>query len=827
VSGRLCLLAFVAASGAVHYLPAMPDRGTWAAILAGGVFVTITGFVLPATAGYRWRLALPIWAGIAGLLVTTARVEVRLADALDSANENRVARVVLRIAGLPRISPDSRHFEADVLSSSPAGVPSRIQVTWTAPNWSGPYGRGTVPAAEFPDLVPGQVWRMALTLKKPHGARNPHAFDYESYLFAQGIRATGSVRGTPKYLHDEPWANLPIIAQRARHRVRAAMLPYLQDMRYGAVMLALAIGDQASVEAEDWLVFNRTGITHLVSISGSHITMIAALAGALVLYLWRRLQFRGRAWAERLPAQVASALAALLVAWLYCLLAGWGVPARRTFLMLAVVACAYVVRMPISAYALLSLVAFVVVLLDPWALLASGFWLSFGAVCVLMASSGWWGRRVHRSVESRWRRIAFALGAAMRLQLAITAGLLPVLATIFHEASVASPFANAYAIPVISLIVTPLSLLLAGVALVPGADMLAAALAWAAHGALDLIMVPTVWLSGLTLASFNVAAAPWALTALAMAGLILAVMPYGWPARHGGWLLMLPALFWQPRVPPDGAWDLHALDVGQAGAIVVRTAHHAVVFDTGLRRGPASDDGARVIWPFLRSQGIKKIDVLVVSHADIDHAGGARSLLASLPVEQSYSSFDLQDYLERESRLLGEPDHGPRPGAMSPCEYGQTWDIDGVSFAFLWPFKPAGAPRSQDRKQRNDQACVLRIRGRFHTALLPADIGAGPEDQLVARELGAVDVVVAAHHGSRYSSTPQFVGMVQAGHVIAQAGLWNRYGHPSEVIEKRWQDSGAVFWRTDLHGAIQIRSRPDGLSAEAARRSSPRYWQSR
>src|SRR5690606_18379955 len=197
--------------------------------------------------------------------------------------------------------------------------------------------------------------------------------------------------------------------------------------------------------------------------------------------------------------------------------------------------------------------------------------------------------------------------------------------------------------------------------------------AWAAHGAQQFIMVPTVWLSELTLASLNVAAAPWALTILAMAGLALAIMPYGWPARHGGWLLMVPALFWQPDTPPEGAWDLHALDVGQAGAVVVRTAGHTVLFDTGLRRGAASDDGARVIWPFLRSQGIKKIDVMVVSHADIDHAGGARSLLESLPVEQSYSGFDLHDYLARESRMLGEPDDALRPRAMSPCEYGQTW----------------------------------------------------------------------------------------------------------------------------------------------------------
>src|SRR5690606_19987752 len=203
-----------------------------------------------------------------------------------------------------------------------------------------------------------------------------HAFDYESYAFARGIRALGSVRGQPKYLYDEPWASLPIVAQRARHTLRAAMQTYLQDKRYGAVLLALVIGDQASVSASDWQVFNRSGITHLVSISGSHITMIAAIGGASMFWFWRRVRIGGRMLAERVPAHVASAATALLVAWLYCLLAGWGVPARRTFLMLAVVALFYVLRLGLNASRLLCLVAFVVVLLDPWALLQSGFWLS-------------------------------------------------------------------------------------------------------------------------------------------------------------------------------------------------------------------------------------------------------------------------------------------------------------------------------------------------------------------------------------------------------------------------------------------------------------------
>lgn len=826
MTGRFCLLAFVAATGAVHCFPYMPDHIIWAAILAGAVAVSVAVFFFTPT--YRWRMLLPVWAAMAGLLVTVARAEYRLADTLDIDNENRVSRVVLRVAALPRLSPDSRQFEAEVISSIPTGVPSRIQVSWTAPDWAGPYGQADRGAADFPDLIPGQIWRMSLTLKKPHGNRNPHAFDYESYMFAHGVRATGSVRGTPLYLDDEPWASLPIIAQRARHHVRAAMQPHLEGKRYGAVLLALAIGDQASVDAGDWQVFNRTGITHLVSISGSHITMIAALGGSLVFWLWRRLRFRGRAFAERLPAQVAAAMAALLIAWLYCLLAGWGVPARRTFLMLTVVAAAYALRLPMNASRLLSLVAFAVVVLDPWALLASGFWLSFGAVYVLMASAGWWGQPVGWTPVARWRRWRGFLATAARLQLAITVGLMPLLALIFYEVSLASPLVNAYAIPVVSVAVTPVSLLLAGAALIPGLDPLAVGLAWLGHVALEWMMVPTVWLADFRAASFNAAAAPLWLTLAAMLGLLLAVMPYGIPLRNMGWLFMLPALLYVPQRPPDGAWDMYALDVGQAGAIVIQTARHALLFDTGLRSSAVSDDGARTIWPFLRSQGIKKLDVLVVSHADIDHAGGLRSMLLAVPVGQSYSSFDLPDYLAREARLLGEPGQLPAmPLAMSPCEYGAVWQVDGVAFEFLWPLQRFSASRRTPRKQRNDSACVLRIRGEHHSILLTGDIGALQEASLVDRGLEPVDVVLAAHHGSKNSSSPQFVGAVQAMHVIAQAGLWNRYGHPSPMVEARWQEGGTTFWRTDQQGAITVQSRATGLSAHGVRQYSRRYWQTR
>lgn len=808
----------------MHLLPVMPSTGALGMTL---VALLVAGRALPAWAsGARYAA----WAAFMMFALTVWRVESRLADQLAPDNEDKVSRVVLRIAGLPRQSPDSRQFEAEVLSSRPQGVPSQIMVSWNAPGYAGVYGRRDATPAEFPELVPGQVWQMALTLRTPSGARNPSAFDYEAYVFAQGVRAKGSVRGSPQLVRDDGWVGVSGSAQRARHYVREAMQPYLEGKRYGAVLLALTIGDQASVGPQDWLVFNRAGLTHLVSISGSHITMIAAAGGLAMLALWRRLRLRGRAVAEQVPAQVAAALAALLVAWLYCLLAGWGVPARRTFLMLAVVAVAQILRLPLSLSRLLAAVAVIVVVLDPWALFASGFWLSFGAVYILMASARWWGQRVSGEQPGRRVTVMRAIWVAVWMQLAITAGLMPLLALIFNDVSVVSPLVNAYAIPVISLIVTPLSLLCAAAAVVPGLGWLAALLAWVGHGAMDLIMVPTVWLAQWPWSSFTVAAAPLGLTVWAIFGLLLAIGPYGLPLRGLGWLFMVPALAWTPPRPGHGQWTLTALDVGQGSALVVQTASRVLVFDTGVRHGPDSDEGTRTVVPYLRSMGLRKIDVLVLSHADMDHAGGLSSVLKALPVGQSYASFDLEAHISKSRRLLNDDEPLQLPLARTSCFYGAHWAVDGVSFEFLWPVPVAGVlpgsvtPKLSSR-QRNKEACVLRVSGEHHSMLLTGDIGVAEERQLVRRGLGAVDVVVAPHHGSRFSSSAVFSDATRPAHVISQNGWLNRYGHPAPAVQQRWQDHGAQFWRTDWHGAVTLASMPDGLQVQAERQTRPRYWQ--
>lgn len=825
MTGRLCLLGFAAGSACVQTLAALPGQGAmaaWALPLAALACVVLARCShLPYS-----RSALLVLAFVlAGFVSTVWRAEQRLSDRLAPSNENRVTRVLVRVMELPRLAPDSRQFMAEVLSSVPAGVPRLVQVAWRAPGWNGPYGVGDEPHA-FPDILPGQLWRMALTLKTPVGLRNPDGFDYEGLLFARGVRATGAVRGTPRLEGDEPFASLTVAAERARHHVRQAMLPYLEGRRYGAVLLALAIGDQNSVSPADWDMFKISGIVHLVSISGSHITLIAALGGFTMLFLWRRLSWRGVALAERCPARVAAALTALAVAWAYCLLAGWGVPARRTFFMLAVLALAYVARLPLDPWRLLSLVAFVVVLLDPWSVLSSGFWLSFGAVYVLMSSAGWFGQRLGVPPPAPgWPRRREALGMAARLQMAITLALVPLLALWFNDVSVVSPLVNAYAIPVISFVVTPLSLLVALFSLLLPLGFLAEVAAWLGHGALQVMMWPTVALALAPFASITAASSPWPLAALALAGVVLACHWQGLPWRHWGWALMLPALLWSPARPRPGDWSLQALDVGQGSAVVIETAQHTVLVDTGVRSGPDSDAGVRVVAPYLRSRGVRALDAVVVSHADLDHAGGLSSVLQGFPVRRSWASFPVAGFLEREARLL--QGQVPRlPDMMLGCSQGQGWEMDGVRFEFLWPAPPTpGQTDGRTSAQRNAQACVLRIQGKHHSALLPGDIAMAQEDALVALGLLRADVVLAPHHGSRFSSGAAFVAALAPAHVIVQSGAWNRYGHPAPAVVQRWGQAGARVWRNDRQGAVQVRSREGNLQVRTERGEATRYWQ--
>jgi competence protein ComEC len=389
---------------------------------------------------------------------------------------------------------------------------------------------------------------------------NPGGFDLEAWMLERNLRATGYVRevARPRAGQDRSDGGLPgaqadrrdatpqrldarvlqpgPLVDRLRDDLRAELQARLAGSRYGGVIVALVLGDQRAIAEADWQLFNRTGISHLVSISGLHITMVAGLVALLAGWSWRR----SARLLARAPAQTAAAVAGMLTALAYCLLAGWGVPAQRTFFMLAVVALALLSRLALRPTLTLAAAAFFVNLLDPWSALAPGFWLSFGAVAaILYALSSQAG-----PPQRGWRA---TLLAAAQVQLAVTVALVPLTVLLFQQVSLVSPLANAVAIPLVSLVVTPMAL--AGglaVALPAPLDTLALPLLAIAHALFAWLADGLAWVAAWPWASVPLAAPPGWTLPLAFAGVAWLLAPPGWPARWVGVLWMLPLVLWPP-----------------------------------------------------------------------------------------------------------------------------------------------------------------------------------------------------------------------------------------------------------------------------------------
>jgi competence protein ComEC len=523
-----------------------------------------------------------------------------------------------------------------------------------------------------------------------------------------------------------------------------------------------------------------------MSISGLHVTMVSGLAAAVVLWLWKR----SPRLMLRLPAQKAAAVAAVLTAFAYTLLTGFAVPAQRTLYMVAVVALALWLNRLQSSSRVLATALGVVLVLDPWAVVSPGFWLSFGAVAVMLyvGVSAWRGRH--------W---AIAWG---RMQWAITIGLAPLLLVLFQQVSLVSPVANAIAIPVVSLVVTPLAL---AAAVLPGAWV-----AELAHGVLALLMPVLDWLAALPAAAWQQhAPAPWA-AALAIVGIAWMLAPPGIPARYAAPLLLAPMFLVRPPALEAGTARVTFLDVGQGLAALVQTRNRTLLYDAGPAYSLEADAGNRVVVPFLRGEGVAALDAVVVTHNDNDHAGGAASVMRTIPTATLWSSLD-----------AAHPAMAHAPVRL-PCRAGPRWEWDGVTFAMLHP--PA-ATYDDPWLKPNSRSCVLRVSTRYGAVLLTGDIEERDERALLAggSDLDAT-VLLAPHHGSGTSSTAAFVGAVRPAHAVFAVGYRNRFGHPKQEVVGRYVAAGATLWRSDRDGAITVRLGPQGVALSRYRDERRRYW---
>jgi len=642
------------------------------------------------------------------------------------------------------------------------------------------------------ELRPGERWQWTVRLKAPHGHANPHGFDYELWLWEQGLQATGYVRAGPR---DPPPRRLAATwrhpVEQARHRVRDAILARVADPRLAGVLAALVVGDQGAIERADWDVFRATGVAHLMSISGLHVTMFAWAAAAVVGWLWRRSPRLCLAW----PAQHAALLGGMALAGAYALFSGWGVPAQRTVWMLAVVGLLRLGGREWPWPWVWLLACATVVLLDPWALTQAGFWLSFVAVGVLFAS----GPLRDAAVGQRPSGLRRALDAGYRLlreQWVVTVALTPLSLLLFGQVSVVGLLANLVAIPWVTLVVTPLGL--AGVLVPP---------AWsAAAQALDLLGALLAVLAGLPFATWSGAAPPpWAAVSGIAGGMLLALRG-PWSARLSGIPLLLPVLLWQAPRPPPGEFELLAADVGQGNAVLVRTARHTLLYDAGPGYSRETDAGQRVLVPLLRAGG-DRVDLLVLSHRDSDHTGGAAAVLR----------------MQAGARLLSSLEDGHPLQALAPaarCAAGQRWEWDGVRFEVLHP--PAGPAPA--RTKPNAVSCVLRVgNGRAH-ALLAGDIERPQEAALAAGGAALrADVLLVPHHGSKTSSSAVLLEAVRPRLALVQAGYRNRFGHPAPEVVGRYAERGIAVFASPACGAAGWTSLAPGR-VHCERQGAPRYW---
>ncbi len=772
---RIAIIAFVLGVWLLQQQPMLPSGrtlGLLAAVLSGLTFLCFrfSGRSRRLLACLVMLLAGFVWAALLG--------QLRLADALPVADEGRDLLVTGVVASLPQTFENGVRFDFDV-EAAQRPIPARISLAWYRARQAADDGAG-------PDVHAGERWQFTVRLKRPHGNLNPHGFDYEAWLFERGIRATGYVREQAAVQRLAAFAGRPgDFIERLRESVRTRFLRALPDREYAGILVALAVGDQRAIDNGLWQLFARTGLSHLMSISGLHITMVAALAAWLTSFFWRR---QPRLMLH-LPAQKAAALGGWFAAFAYCLLAGFGVPAQRTLYMLTVGAFALLAGRAASASRVLALALLTVLVLDPWAVLAAGFWLSFGAVALLFYISA------GRLATGHW------LIAWGRAQWAITIGLLPVLLALFQQFSLVSPLANAVAIPAISLLITPLTLL--------AAVLPVDALLWLAHGLLSALMAYIEWLAGWPLSLWQQQAPPvWAVP-LALGGCLWLLLPGGFPARWLGGIFILPLLLVEPARPGSGELRVQVLDVGQGLAVHLQTAGHDLIYDTGPQFSTDANSGNRILLPYLRAAGVRQLDGVILTHEDLDHAGGALSLIDAMPLAWTMSS------LPATHPFHDAPNH-------RPCFDGQQWQWDGVRFEVLHP--QDAAYRSAQRKS-NDMSCVLKVTTAWGSVLLSGDIEARSERGLVERKGQALhaDVLIAPHHGSRTSSTPEFLAAVGAKTVIFPVGYRNRFRHPHEKVWQRYEETGAQLLRTDRDGAIGIDlAVSPGLTLQ--READRRYW---
>ena len=764
---RYCL-ALLAGAYALQFFASLPP---------GRMLLPAVAIALAALLVRRMRLVALL---VLGFCIAWQAAKEALDDRLPAEAAGRTLALTGRVADFPEFRGGLLRFVLD--TQGHAELPRRIRLSW--------YDAGTMPRI-------GETWMLHARLRRPRGFANPTGFDYEEWLFRQRIGATGYVIVHPGNRRLE---QVPVAFQaRLRQRIADRIVAVTGDDDASAVLQAIVVGARHRITQAQWDRYAASGTSHLMAISGLHIGLAAG--GAWLL-----------GWALFAPfcrwrnVRDGATLVALCSAGAYATISGFAVPAQRALLMALVVISAGLLRRQVPAQRVLALAAVAVFLADPLSIMAPGFKLSFAAVAILLWSAR--QRSIDQALQYRGgaRRAAEIAHRLPPLQLTLLLGLLPLTALLFGRVAWLAPFVNLLVLPLFNFVTVPAGLLgtLFEGPLAPVGNLLLRVSWYSIRSTLALVAVVADWPP----ARMQVATSGRLVVIAALLAALWALLPPGWPGRRLAWVAAAATVLARPAAPPAGCVEMTSLDVGQGLAMVLRTRNHVLVFDTGPAFRNGGDTGRLVLVPYLHAAGINHVDLLLVSHADSDHAGGAASLVAAVPVERVMTGGFIDGITNTQWR----------------CRRGQAWLWDGVRFSVMHPARIAYAAQPASD---NDESCVLEVATGRHRALLTGDIEKAAETRLLeSGSLSAVDLVAVPHHGSLTSSSEPFVRRLAPDLALVSAGFDNRWSLPRPEVVDRWERAGARVVNTATSGAVRTRLCADtGLDAAAGHRvGARRYW---
>lgn len=716
-----------------------------------------------------------------GLLISTIVAQNQLTKRLPTYLEGKNIVLVGKVLGIPNDKDDGVRFRFKIGKAYLQAEPEKLLAL-----------KGIVRLGWFQNkqrINADEQWQLIVRMKRPAGFLNPGGFDYEKWLFTERITATGYIRKSPsenkRLAESSSWS-----VNRLRQTIHQNIQKGVEDKTSAAVLSALVVAVRTKLDDKQWKLLQQTGTSHLVAISGLHIAVVAGFAFLPIMFIWGvfpRLN-------EKIPLRVAGAVTGVIFATIYALLAGFTLPTQRALLMVTIALLGLLLRRNYHASTIMAVALVAVLLLDPLAGMTISFWLSFLAVALILII-------LKRQMEKPFLQM-------IKLQIMLSLGMLPLTLFFFGTASLTSPLANLLAIPWVSLVIVPLSLI--ALVIMPISSVISNAIFSISALAIDWLFRGFELIGELKVTEITFAQIPSLYLAVAFVGFLYLLLPKGFPARWLGFVALLPALLFSADKPQQGEFTFTLLDAGQGMASVVQTANHTLVYDTGTRYSESYDIGKLVVVPFLRAKGITVLDSLVISHDDIDHRGGAGVILDNLLVKEIISS---------EGDILHKQSDNSR--VITACVKANHWTWDGVTFRVL-------SPPSNYMENDNNRSCVIRVSNRHHSLLLTGDIQRKTEKFLLKQARSEIksEVITVPHHGSKTSSTLEFIQAVSPALALVPAGYRNRFGHPKEQVLVRYKENDSQVLNTVDSGAITLKFPVDESSytVEEYRKNNKGFW---